>query len=159
LAKRKMKSPEELQQDDDLTNSLGLFNSAEAYRLSAMALEQAKVCSGHADKPIMFLYYHAIELYLKALLRQKYSVETIRKKFGHNTKRLVKEAESLGLLVMAEDRDVFSIMGDTDTVIESRYIRTGSKSWPEIESLFRTCKSVRDSVGGLLRKASVIVRL
>lgn len=48
---------------------------AEAYRLSAMALETTKVRIGHADSPIRFLYYHALKLYLKALLRQKHNVE------------------------------------------------------------------------------------
>jgi len=158
LAKRK-KSPEELKDDDERTNSMGLFNTAEAYRLSAMALEKAKVKSGHADDPVRFLYYHTLELYLKALLRQKYSVEGVTKEFGHNTRRLVKEAEKLGLFVMDEDRDVFSIMEDTNTVIEARYIRTGPKTWPTLEALNRTCKSMRDGVGGLLRGAGVMVRL
>ena len=38
---------------------------------------------------------------------------------------MVKEAEKLGLLVMDEDREVFELMGNTDVVIETRYIRTG----------------------------------
>ena len=59
--------------------------------------------SGHADSPIRFPYYHPLELYLKALLRQKHSVETIRKEFGQNTERLVKEAEALGLVVVHEE--------------------------------------------------------
>jgi HEPN domain-containing protein len=119
----------------------------------------AKVEIGHADNPVRFLYYHALELYLKALLRQKYSVETIRKEFGHKTVLLVKEAEALGLDLMDEDREVFSIMEETDTVIEARYIRTGSKTWPTLEALKRTCKSVGNSVGGLLFKAGVKVRM
>jgi len=159
LAKQK-KSPEELKDDDERTTSLGLFNMAEAYRLSAMALEDAKVKSGHAHDPVLFLYYHTLELYLKALLRQKYSVEAVTKEFGHNTRRLVKEAETLGLVPDDEDREVFLIMGDTDTVIEARYIRTGSKkTWPTFKALNRTCKSMRDSVGSLLRGAGVPVRL
>jgi HEPN domain-containing protein len=159
LAKQKNRSPEELKDEDDRTNSMGLFNTAEAYRLSAVALEKTKVKIGRADSPIRFLYYHAIELYLKALLRQKHSVETIRIKFGHNTDRLVKEAEKLGLSVMDEDCEVFSIMGDTDAVIETRYIRTGAKTWPTFGALSRTCKSIRESVGSLLHHAGVMVRL
>jgi hypothetical protein len=145
--------------DEDRTNSLGLFNTAEAYWLSAMALEEAKVKNGHAHTPVRFLYYHSLELYLKALLRQKHSVEKIREKFGHKMERLVEEAEKLGLVVADEDREVFSIMADTDAVIEARYIRTGAKTWPTFEALRRTCKSVRGGVGGYLRKAGVLVRL
>src|SRR5262245_57306413 len=114
---------------------MGLFNTAEAYRLSAISLEQAKVKSGHADSPIRFLYYHAIELYLKALLRQKHSVGAMKSDFGHSIQQLVPEAEKLGLCVMEEDREVFSLMIDTDAVIEARYIRTGPKTWPTVEAL------------------------
>lgn len=150
--------------DDDSTTSVGLFNTAEAYRLSAIALERAALGSapakiGFAEKPVRFLYCHAIELYLKALLRQKHSAETIRNKFGHNTKRLVEEAETLGMFVTVGDRDVFAIMHDTDIVIEARYIRTGPKTSVRFdEEVRRTCKRVRDSVGDLLFKAGVPVR-
>jgi hypothetical protein len=163
LAKRREKSPEELKKDDELSNSMGLYNTAEAYRLSAMVLEDAKLNIGHAKLPVFFLYYHALELFLKALLRQKHSVEAIRDNFGHKTKRLVKEAEVLGLVIRDEDRDLFSIMGGTDAVIIARYIRTGGltkkETWPTFEDLRRTCKSVRDGVGALLRKANVRVRV
>lgn len=145
--------------DCDRTNSLGLFNTAEAYWLSAIALEEAKVKNGHAQNVVRFLYYHSLELYLKALLRQKHSVEKISKKFGHRMKRLVEEAEKLGLVVADEDRKVFSIMADTDAVIEARYIRTGAKTWPTFEALRHTCKSVRGGVGDYLRTAGVLVRL
>jgi hypothetical protein len=147
------------QEDDDRTTSMGLFNTAEAYRLSAMALELAQAKIGHADKPVQLLYAHAIELYLKALLRQEHSVEAIRKGLGHNTGLLVKEAEKLGLFVTAGDRDVFAIMEDTDALIEMRYIRTGAKTSLNLKALSRVCKSVRDSVGGLLREADMLVRL
>ena len=87
--------------DGERTISLGLFNTAEAYRLSAMALPALKVNSGFAEMPVRFLYYHALELYLKALLRQKHSIATVRNSFGHKIKLLVREAETLGLVVGA----------------------------------------------------------
>jgi HEPN domain-containing protein len=143
--------------DDERTNSLGLFNTAEAFRLSAMALEDAKVDSGHAASPIRFCYYHALELYLKALLRQKRTVKKVTKDFGHDIKRLVKAAEALGLVVTDEDREVFS-KADTKAVLEARYIKTGAKSWPQLEELRRACKRVRDGVRDQLCKAGVLVR-
>ena len=96
--------------DNDRTTSMGLFNTAEAYRLSAMALDQ-----------VQFLYSHATELYLKALLRTKNSIEVVVK-YGHNIGRLVKDAEALGLFVTIGDRDVFASMADTNVLIEMRYI-------------------------------------
>jgi hypothetical protein len=43
--------------------------------------------------------FHALELYLKALLLEKHSDGTLTDKLGHNIKRLVQEAEALGLVV------------------------------------------------------------
>ena len=48
--------------DNDRTTSMGLFNTAEAYRLAAMALEQQTVKVGHASKPVQFLYSNALTL-------------------------------------------------------------------------------------------------
>jgi HEPN domain-containing protein len=166
LAKSKKKSPEQLKDDDDRTTSMGLFITAEAYRHSAMVLEKKALWRaperiGHAEKPVQFLYTHALELYLKALLRTKYSIDAVED-FRHSIKRLVKEAQELGLVVTPVDRDLFAIMADTNALIEMRYIRTGSKTVRkvvEIENLHRTCKSVRDSVGGLLREAGIVVPL
>ena len=145
--------------DDERTTSLGLFNTADAFELSAIALQDEKVDSRHAAKPILVCYYHALELYLKALLRQTHSVETLSsKKYGHNLERLLKAAEALGLVVADEDREVFS-KADTNAILEARYIRTGAKNWPQLEELRRACKHVRDGVGDLLFKAGVPVRL
>jgi len=153
------KSADQLQDQDERTNSMGLFNMAEAYRLSAEALRKAGVAAGHAESPIRFLYYHAIELYLKALLRLRHDVETIREEYGRKILRLVAEAENLGLVVADEDRKLYELMGDTDAVIDSRYIRTGSKTSPTIEALSRTGQGLRSEVGRLLQKAGVGVRL
>jgi hypothetical protein len=73
---------------DERTNSLGLFNFAEAYRLSAIALQLENIAHGHAHTPVRMLYHHAIELYLKALLRQRYSVTVLTNRFRHDIKRM-----------------------------------------------------------------------
>jgi HEPN domain len=144
---------------DERTNSLGLFNFAEAYRLSAIALQLEKIAHGHAHTPVRALYHHAIELYLKALLRQKYSVTVLTKRFGHDIKRMIKEAEKLGLTPMDEDREVFSVLTETNAFIEARYINTGSKTFVTFEALNRTCDGLREGVGRILRKNGVMIRL
>jgi HEPN domain-containing protein len=143
--------------DEERTNSLGLFNTAEIYRLSGERLPEIK--HGHAEMPRRFLYCHALELYLKALLRQKYSMATVRNKFGHQIKLLMREAESLGLVVSENDRTVLTLINDTDAMIDSRYIRTGTKLLIELKALRRACKSIRDGVGAILRRNDVPVRL
>jgi hypothetical protein len=138
---------------DERTNSLGLFNFAEAYRLSAIALQLENIAHGHAHTPVRMLYHHAIELYLKALLRQKYSVTVLTKRFRHDIKRMTKETP------MDEDREVFGVLTETNAFIEARYIITGAKTFVTFEALNRTCDSLREGVGGILRKNGVMVRL
>jgi hypothetical protein len=142
--------------DDERTNSLGLFNTAEAFRLSAVASPNIK--HGHAEKPRRFLYCHALELYLKALLRHKHRIATVRK-FGHRIKLLVREAETLGLVVGNNDRTVHTLIDDTDAMLDSRYIRTGITRVATLEALCSTCKNIRDGVGTILRKNGVLARL
>jgi len=110
-------------------------------------LERHPVDIGHAAKPVQFLYSHAIELFLKALVRQEHSVETLKDQFGHSIKRLLAEAETLGLVVPCEDRDVLAIMENTDVLLQMRYIKTGPKTLletVELEKLRRTALSIRD---------------
>jgi hypothetical protein len=119
--------------DDERTNSLGLFNTAEVCQLSARTLRALKVNSGFTDMPVRFLYYHALELYLKALLRQKHSMATVQVKFGHQIKLLVQEAETLGRIVGETDRAVPALIDDIDAMIDSRYIEPGQSGWPRLK--------------------------
>jgi hypothetical protein len=156
---KRQKTPEEIADDNKRTNSMGLFNTAEAYWMSAAALQAAKVRSGHASQPVRFLYYHAIELYLKAWLRQHYSVEKLEWKFRHDVKRMSKRAVKLGLSIADDDRQLLDIMASPGVLIEARYIRVGPKTWPNIEALDRMCKALRLKVGTLLREKGVVVRI
>jgi len=159
MGKRK-KTPEEIADDNQRTNSMGLFNVAEAYWMSAAALQAAKVRAGHASQPVRFLYYHGIELYLKAWLRQHYSVEKLESKFRHDVKRMSKGAMRLGLSIADEDRQLLNMMASSSRVlIEARYIRVSAKTWPTIEALDRICTALRLNVGTLLHKNGVMVRI
>jgi hypothetical protein len=123
-----------------------------------MALKAQRVQSGHADQPVRFLYCQAIELYLKALLRQKYGVKKLED-IGHKMERLVKKAQTMGLTITDDDAAVFSLIGNTGVLIEFRYIRTGAKTLPTLEELNLACNNVRDGIGKLLRNNNVPVRL
>ncbi len=146
--------------EDDRTTPIGLFNYADSYWHSAKALEKAEVRATHPDAPICFLFYHAIEIYLKAYLRaQKHSVKELRSQFGHNVVKLREQAQRLGLHFDDEDIEVLTLMGETDAVIRSRFLRTGSFQRPTNEVLNRTCRSVRKSVGEALTEKGIPVRL
>jgi hypothetical protein len=138
-----------------------LFNTAETYWKSAQALYGAKVKATHSSSPVLFLYYHAIELYLKAFLRgHGHSAAELRsRKFGHKICCLTERAAQLGLQYVDEDNEVLSLMSTTDAVIRSRYIQTGFFSWPSPEALDRTCRSLRYIVGAALAKNGSPVRL
>jgi HEPN domain-containing protein len=144
--------------DDERTTPLGLFSTANAFLQSGMALEDGHEKQIGHPGPILFCYYHALELYLKALLRLEHSVAVLgSRKFGHDFERLVSEAERLGLVLEDEDREVLSGI-DIEAMLEARYIRTGPKSL-QLASKRRACKRVGGSVGALLHKAGVKVRL
>ncbi|KJC56979.1 hypothetical protein UP10_31520 [Bradyrhizobium sp. LTSPM299] len=147
--------------DDDRTNEVGFFNTAETYWRSAQALYNAKVKATHPLSPVLFLYYHAIELYFKAFLRgHGFTAAHLRsKKFGHRVCCLSERAAELGLSYMDEDKQVFSMMITTDAIIRSRYILTGYHSWPSPEALDRTCRGLRESVCKALVQKGSPVRL
>jgi hypothetical protein len=137
-----------------------LFNAAETYWRSAGALYAAKVKATHRLSPVLFLYYHAIELYLKAFLRgHGHSAAELRSKFGHRIGWLSDRAAQLGLRYMDEDKEVFSLMSTTDAIIRSRYIRTGFVRWPSPEMLDGTCRNLRESVCEALARKGTPVRL
>lgn len=140
---------------------MGLFNFAESYWKAAAHLAEAKLESSHPHSPVSFLYYHAIELYLKAFLRMHghTAEELASRAFGHSTSRLKTRADQLGLFFEDEDVEVLSLMASTDAVIRSRYIQTGAFTFPSPEALDRTCKSLRRSVGKALKERCINVRL
>jgi hypothetical protein len=148
--------------EEDRTNETGLFHTAESYWKSAKALEKAGVDATHALYPVLFLYYHAIELYLKSFLRANghSAKELSSRKFGHDIGNLTTRATNLGLWYMDEDKEVFEMMVSTDAVIRSRYIRTGAFSgWPSPDMLDRTCCSLRASIAKDLKAKGKSVRL
>ena len=156
-----MTAPRKEDDWQERTTSIGLFNFAESYWQAANALNKVQLKSTHPDSPVAFLYYHAIELYLKAFLRMHghRPFELASWKFGHSTHRLKNRAEKLGLTFNNEDLEVLSLMATTDAVNRSRYIQTGYFRWPAPGVLDRTCKSLRKSVGSKLREKGITVRL
>jgi hypothetical protein len=102
---------------DDRTTALGLFNYARSYRASADCLLSAKLKVPHPHAPLTFLYYHAIELYLKAYLRsQNHTVDDL-KKVGHSVNKIFAKVQSSGLILDDEDKEVLALMVEADNVI------------------------------------------
>jgi hypothetical protein len=142
----------------DRTTPLGLFNYARSYWRSAEYLNTAQLKLTHPTAPVCFLFYHAMELYLKAFLRsQSLSVGSL-KAIGHRLDKAGEKAIELGLVLDDEDKEVLNIIGDSDTVINARYIVTGAFSRPTEEALSRTCISLDEEVGRKLLELGIPIR-
>jgi hypothetical protein len=140
------------------TTPLGLFNYARSYFRSAEYLYESQLKLTHPSAPATFLFYHAIELYLKAfLLSLKWTPKSL-KAIGHRVDKASEEAVKQGLILDDEDREVIKLIGDGDTVINARYIVTGAFSRPAEEALSRTCRSLDASVGRKLIELGLPVR-
>lgn len=144
--------------DDDRTTALGLFNYARSYKGSADFLLSAELRVTHPHAPLTFLFYHAIELYLKSYLRAlDYTVSQLRS-LGHNISKLAIAVEAAGLILDDEDKEVLQMMAEADNVIRSRYIQTGAFSRPEEEALSRTCSALDELISRKLIEREIKVR-
>jgi hypothetical protein len=100
--------------DRDPTD-VGVFHYADTYLRAGRALSRVKrVRSTHPDAPVQFLYYHAIELFLKSfLMLHGYTAEQLReRKFGHRVKALAAAGVEKGLHLDDEDTEVIDLMAD-----------------------------------------------
>jgi hypothetical protein len=156
----KRKSPEEIAEDEARTSPTGMYNVADAYLISARTLGAARLKHGFAKKPVWFLYFHSVELYLKAFLRlQRLTVEQLsRRPFGHDINALGMRAKELGLVLDAEDDELFRIMGSTDVMIRARYNRTGKAIIVNFHHLDVAAEHLHDEVGAALRRSGQTTR-
>ncbi len=144
--------------DDDRTNPMGLFHFARSYWQSAEHLRQQQLPVTHPSAPITFLFYHAIELYLKSYLRCVGLTVKELKQYSHGVKKLGEAVEARGLKLIEDDREVIKLMDEYDNVTRSRYITTGSFSRPEEEALAAVCERLDLAVGDALRAHNMPVR-
>jgi hypothetical protein len=132
---------------EDRTPPLGLFNFARSYWRSAEQLRVSKVGVTHPSAPILFLFYHAIELYLKAFLRSaSYDLAQLRG-ISHRVAKAARAAQKEGLQLTAADFELLAVIDSDDNVIRSRYITTGAYTRPEDEELSDFCQHLDQSVG------------
>jgi hypothetical protein len=143
---------------EDRTPPLGLFNFARSYWRSAEQLRVSKLDVTHPSAPILFLFYHAIELYLKALLRSAgYDLAQL-KDISHKITKAARAAQKNGLQLTAADFEILTVIDSNDNVIRSRYITTGAHTRPEHEELSDFCQYLDRSVEERLTKDGHPVR-
>ncbi|TKA95756.1 HEPN domain-containing protein [Cereibacter changlensis] len=137
--------------DDDRTNAMGLLNFAHSYWEAAVVLHNSPRLATHRDSPCDYLFYHAIELYLKAYLRLKGLTLEQLKEQGHSLQRLHNAAVREGLTDDPEDRDV--ICAIRDNYMSARYIRTGYFSRPSPEALWGVCRVLHGDIEPVVNAA------
>ncbi|MFH1340147.1 MAG: hypothetical protein ABIL01_02885 [Pseudomonadota bacterium] len=133
---------------EDLTTPSGLFNYARSYWRSAEQLRVSKPTGiTHPDAPVLFLLYHAIELYLKAMLRSAgHDLKSI-KDISHRITKAGEAAQAAGLYLSQDDTQLLGLIDSYDNVVRSRYITTGAYSRPEEQALGDFCEYLDQNVG------------
>lgn len=132
---------------EDRTTPLGLFNYARSYWRSSEQPRGSRPDVSHPDAPILFLFYHAIELYLKAYVRSAgYDLQQL-KGISHNISKAWRASQNEGLQLTNDDLELLSLIDSQDNVIRSRYITTGAHSRPEEDVLSDFCEYLDKSVG------------
>ena len=141
------------------TTAIGLFNYAHSYAQSAATLVKNQTDATHWNAPIYFLYFHAIELYLKAsLVACGIDLEELRKKYGHSVRPLAELAKERGVELSDEAETVIDLMDKTDNVISSRYIRTGNHKRLPYDAFFNICHSLHFQIIGKVYESSGVTR-
>ncbi|WP_336096943.1 hypothetical protein [Roseovarius sp. CH_XMU1461] len=133
------------------TTAVALFNYAHSYAQSAVTLEDNQTEATHWNAPVYFLYFlyfHAIELYLKALLVSfGLDLDELRKTYGHRVRPLAELCQKQGLQLSLDAEQAIDLMSDTDNVITSRYIRVGKHKRLPFSVYYELCLSLHEQIG------------
>lgn len=142
---------------DERTPAVGLFNFAHSYWASASALGSVFRDVTHPDAPVSYLYFHAIELYLKSFLRLNgHSIARLRR-HGHSMLRLYRAAEAHGL---EEDPECLVVIGAIpENYLPSRYLSTGAYKRPSMAALWQVCHRLHMRIEPVMNEATGISRL
>jgi hypothetical protein len=147
------------QVDDERTTEVGLYHYAESYRSCAERLETGPPEHLMFEAPIEFLFYHALELYMKAYLRSAgLTVDDLRaRKFGHQLQALWTECCNRGL-ALGGYPDAFFDFLDPSEVMATRYISTGFYRKPSMGALHEVTQQVRNLVRDALMSQGKAIR-
>lgn len=144
--------------DIERETPLGFFNYGASYRAAADTLMRSEHRSIHPHAPVQSLYYHAIELVLKAFLRANGVSVAALKRMGHQLDKLQSQAVKLGLQFDQEDSAVIESIGAGDLWSHSRYLVTGFRRDLPLSHLASACRRVEDSVAAALMARGLLTR-
>jgi hypothetical protein len=145
--------------ENERATETGFFHFAVSYNAAADRLgEENPLRVTHPEEPREFLYVHAIELYLKAYLRDRGKTVQDLYKLGHSLKALSDEYELTGGTLTQKDKWVIEMLSLNKTNRSARYIQTGYCSKATVPDIQETASNLRVSVGEALKGNRRIVR-
>ncbi len=140
---------------------IGTFNYAHSFLGAAKALDRLEWedRETHSDSPAEFLYWHSIELFLKAyLLLDGMELRKLRSRdYGHNITALATEAIKRGLILSDKDQELLSFMPSTEDMIDLRYLKVGVRTVPDFEEIEETCGNLYREVGLQIQKRGISI--
>lgn len=147
----------EMMREPKSETPFGWFNIAHAFLLDAALLHLSphRPHSGHYEKPVRFLYYQAIELFLKAFLRTAGVKDDEVRRYGHDLARLITEAEDRGMSLTAAVDDVRTIYLTGEQAMQTRYLQTGFRRRLPAERLHEAARDLQVIVENGLRSSDV----
>jgi hypothetical protein len=131
---------------DDRTTPIGLYHYGRSYHEAARALMATKVNSTHPYAPIDFLFFHAIELFLKSFLLSTGTSLARLEKIRHDIRNLRDRSVKAGLAIEAETDAVLDFIAQDGAIMRSRYIITGLYKEIDRALIDRSCAQIRGAV-------------
>jgi hypothetical protein len=139
----------------DRSPLIGVFLSGESFFRAAQHLRKALEAQElrlRFDMPVYHLYYHALELTMKAFLRTRgFSAKCLRSpEFGHKLQVLWEACVAQGLhSSVAKDAVIAEVIGLLDpyaTEFEFRYLKVGYKKLPGLGVVERAAADLTAAV-------------
>ena len=142
------------------TTPIGFIGKAEAYRAGAQLLARdLKGVGGWAGDPTRYLYYHCIELYLKAALVSVGKTDRGLRRIGHSFSKLADACNCAGLgLSEPDDLAVIDMIDADQNYIRARYHRVGFFRVATIQALDKTAHEVAYLTVMMVRRSGQQVR-
>jgi hypothetical protein len=130
---------------------LGYFNYAVSFHAAADLVFSEGLEATHPDAPTTFLYYQAVELYLKAFLRLTGDSAAQLWRLRHDLRRLKSRAIRRGLTFGMQESQVLDWMAATEAWTSARYLETGSTWTPRGDLIWEGCSNLKKTVAEAFR--------
>ena len=139
---------------------VGFINKAEAYRVGAQLLARELTgVGGWAGDPIRYLYYHSIELYMKAALISAGHTEAQLRSLSHGFLKLAEASNAAGLgMNDPADLNVLALIDSQNNYIKARYHYVGGFTVATVQALDHTAHELAMLTVQMVRQSGVQVR-